>query len=74
MIRIIQSISGRTDGHDLALGSEHELNPVIEAQLVAQEYAEYISKPAPVAETTEVAPPENAAVRTSKPKPRTSKR
>jgi hypothetical protein len=79
MIRILHSISGRTDGHDLeTVGTVASLNPVIEEQLVAQGYAEYVAQPTPapppVVETAELAPaPETTARRVTKPKPRARK-
>ena len=78
MIRMLIAISGRVDGHDLeSVGTVATLNPVIEEQLVAQGYAEYVAQPqapapAPV-ETAEVAPPENTAKRVSKPKTKARK-
>jgi hypothetical protein len=80
MIRILHSISGRTDGHNLEeVGTVAELNPVIEEQLVAQGYAEYVAQPKPapppVVETAEAAPAtETTAKRVTKPAPRTRKR
>jgi hypothetical protein len=79
MIRMLIAISGRTDGHDLeSVGTVAELNPVIEEQLVAQGYAEYVAQPKPAppppVETAELAPaPETTAKRVTKPPPRTRK-
>jgi len=74
MIRILVAISGRVDGHDLnTVGTVDSLNPLIEEQLVAQGYAEYVAQPKPApppVETAEVAPPENTAKRVAKPRPR----
>ena len=73
MIRILIAISGRVDGHDLeSVGTVASLNPVIEEQLVAQGYAEFVAQPKPepkpapppVVETAEAAPaPETTAKR-----------
>ena len=52
-------------------GRAYEVVPEIGAVLVTGRYAECID--APVIETASVTPPENAAKRTYKPKPRTRK-
>jgi hypothetical protein len=69
VIRVLIAIGGRTDGHNLeVVGSVHTMNPVIEAQLVAQGYAEDV--PVPKTETAEVTPARTAARRVAKPTPR----